>query len=61
MRKLRYFCFADSRLRFSYENHKNNGLVEQIFAEDKRLEGLPEDEVYEQRLEHIKPLLERYW
>ena len=36
-------------------------LVEQIFAEDKRLEGLPEDEVYEQRLEHIKPLLERYW
>ena len=36
-------------------------LVEQIFAEDKRLEGMPEDEVYEQRLEHIKPLLERYW
>ncbi len=36
-------------------------LVEQIFAEDKRLEGLPEDEVYEQRLERIKPLLERYW
>ncbi len=36
-------------------------LVEQIFAEDKRLEGLPEDEVYVQRLERIKPLLERYW
>lgn len=36
-------------------------LVKQIFAEDKRLEGLPEDEVYEQRLERIKPLLERYW
>ena len=36
-------------------------LVEQIFAEDKRLEGLPEDEVYEQRLKRVKPLLERYW
>ena len=36
-------------------------LVEQIFAEDKRLEGLPKDEVYEQRLKHVKPLLERYW
>ena len=36
-------------------------LVEQIFAEDKRLEGLPKDKVYEQRLERIKPLLERYW
>ena len=36
-------------------------LVEQIFAEDKRLEGLPEDEVYEQRLKYTKPLLERYW
>lgn len=36
-------------------------LVEQIFAEEKRLEGMPEDKVHEQRLEHIKPLLERYW
>ena len=36
-------------------------LVEQIFAADKRLEGLPKDKVYEQRLERIKPLLERYW
>ena len=36
-------------------------LVEQIFAEEKRLEGLPKDEVYEQRLKHIQPLLERYW
>ena len=36
-------------------------LVEQIFSEDKRLEGLPEDEVYEQRLKYTKPLLERYW
>lgn len=36
-------------------------LVEQIFAEDKRLEGLPKDKVYEQHLERIKPLLERYW
>ena len=36
-------------------------LVEQIFAEDKRLEAMPEDEVYEQRLKHVKPLLERYW
>lgn len=36
-------------------------LVEQIFADDKRLEGLPKDEVYEQRLKHVKPLLERYW
>ena len=35
--------------------------MEQIFAEDKCLEGMPEDEVYEQRLKHIKPLLERYW
>ena len=25
-RKLHHFCFADSRLRFSYENHKNDGL-----------------------------------
>lgn len=36
-------------------------LVEQIFAADKRLEGLPKDKVYEQRLERIKSLLERYW
>ena len=36
-------------------------LVEQIFTEDKRLESMPEDEVYAQRLEHIKPLLECYW
>ena len=36
-------------------------LVEKIFAEDKRLEGLPENEVYEQRLERIKPILDRYW
>ena len=36
-------------------------LVEQIFTEDKRLEGLPKNEVYEQRLERIKPILERYW
>ena len=36
-------------------------LVEQIFAEDKRLEAMPEDEVYEQRLKCVKPLLERYW
>lgn len=35
--------------------------MEQTFAEDKRLEGLPKDEVYEQRLKHVKPLLERYW
>ena len=35
--------------------------MEQIFAEDKRLEAMPEDEVYAQRLERIKPLLERYW
>lgn len=36
-------------------------LVEQIFAEEKRLEGLPKDEVHEQRLKHVKPILERYW
>lgn len=35
--------------------------MEQIFAEDKRLEGLPKDKVYKQRPERIKPLLERYW
>ena len=32
---------------FLAKTTKNNELVEQIFAEDKRLEGLPEDEVYE--------------
>ena len=36
-------------------------LVEQIFAEDKRLEGLPINEIYDKRLERIKPILERYW
>lgn len=35
--------------------------VEQIFAEDKRLEGLPINEICEKRLERIKPMLERYW
>lgn len=35
--------------------------MEQIFAEDKRLEAMPKNEVHEQRLEHIKPLLERCW
>ena len=25
-------------------------LVEQVFAEDKRLEGIPENEVYERRI-----------
>ena len=35
--------------------------MEQIFAEDKRLEGLPINEIYEMRLERIKPVLERYW
>ena len=32
-------------------------LVEQIFAEDKRLEGLPINEIYDKRLERIKPIL----
>ena len=36
-------------------------LVEQIFVEDKRLEAMSEDEVYEQRLKRVKPLLESYW
>ena len=36
-------------------------LVEQIFAENKYLEGLPQNEIYEQRLQRIKPILERYW
>ena len=36
-------------------------LVEQIFAEDKCLEGLSKNEIYEKRLERIKPILERYW
>lgn len=35
--------------------------MEKIFAEDKGLEGLPINEVYEQRLERIKPILDRYW
>ena len=35
--------------------------VEQIFAEDKCLEGLPINEICEKRLERIKPMLERYW
>ncbi len=36
-------------------------LMERIFTENKRLESMPENEVYEQRLKHVKPLLERYW
>ncbi len=36
-------------------------LVERIFAEDKRLEALPENEIHEKRLAIIKPLLEQYW
>ena len=30
-RKLHHFCFADSRLRFSYENHKND-VWERLFT-----------------------------
>ena len=36
-------------------------LVEQIFAEDKRLVGLPSNEIYEQRLIILKPILDEYW
>lgn len=36
-------------------------LVEQIFAEDKRLGALSIDEIYDKWLERIKPILERYW
>lgn len=35
--------------------------MKKFFAEDKRLKGLPKDEVYEQRHKHIKPLPECYW
>ena len=36
-------------------------LIGRIFAADEGLSGLPTNEIYEKRLEIIKPLLDEYW
>lgn len=37
------------------------GLIEQIFATDKGLEGMPENEIKEKRNAMLKPLIDNYW
>ncbi|MCD8215021.1 MAG: hypothetical protein LUC97_05205, partial [Clostridiales bacterium] len=36
-------------------------LISQIFATDKGLEGLPDEEKLKGKQEKVKPLIDKYW